>query len=234
MSTCVLLTGMLCDERIVAPQRQALASDHVTVVVNLQDCRMAHAVDRVRRTAGGPCHLVGFSLGGIVAMECAVRHPESVDRLVLIATNAGPPREPQRTAWRRWRELVGDGAFATAVSEINRAMLGSLSSPYVPLAAAMADAVGESGFMRQLQLQEDRGDLRPRLGQVRAPTTVICGERDPLCPPSMAERIRSEIPDAELHTLSDTGHLAPLERPRDINEILTSFLDGARHANHAM
>ncbi len=67
-------------------------------------------------------------------------------------------------------------------------------------------------------------DVRDRLGEVRAPALVIAGAEDPATPPSDAELLVREIPDAELLVVPGAAHLATAERPDVVNEAITRHL----------
>jgi pimeloyl-ACP methyl ester carboxylesterase len=69
-------------------------------------------------------------------------------------------------------------------------------------------------------------DLIPELGAVRAPTLVIAGRQDPATPPEHGERIASAVADARLEVVADARHLAAVEQPRAMTELIVGHLLG--------
>ena len=67
-------------------------------------------------------------------------------------------------------------------------------------------------------------DTAPRLASVDKPTLVVVGEQDPTTPVAASRAIAERIPGAVLHIVPDASHMAPLEKPTQVNEILQGFL----------
>lgn len=180
--------------------------------------------------------LVGHSLGAIVAMALAAAAPERVAGLCLVATNAKAPTDDQRDGWREWLAALDRG---TDARELQSGILSSLLGAEVVRARpdlvertlGMGDATGAEVLRAQLHLQLSRDDLRPRLPGIPAPTLVVSGLDDALCPPHFHTEIVSALPDARLVTL-DAGHLLPLERPQAFGSLVRSWSAQLAVADH--
>ncbi|MDI1444522.1 alpha/beta fold hydrolase [Polyangium sp. 6x1] len=178
--------------------------------------------------------LVGISMGGMIAQELAVRFPERLSRLMLIATWPGGDlaRKPEGAVLSELAALArgGDraasearlGAFYRAITgpsfvEKNRELLD------MAVAFALEGAPEEEGLMRQIQAIS-RFSIGDRLGDVRARTLVLHGDADPLIPFENGELIARRIPGAKLRALRGVGHLVPLEAPLETYGALLDFL----------
>jgi 3-oxoadipate enol-lactonase len=180
---------------------------------------------RIRRA-----HLLGISLGGMVAQEVAIEHPERVNRLVLAATTPGwpygHPMPPASTALmmstRRLepevalRRHVENALSATTVVErpelVERLIRHQKARPTDPKAWSALAAAGASytGGRRQTQIQ--------------APTLVLYGEDDTVVDPRNSKLLAERIPNATLVSFPGLGHLFFWEDPAAFVDALTRFL----------
>lgn len=172
-------------------------------------------------------HLVGISLGGMVAMWLAARHPERVDRLVVISTSAhlGPPE--------RWRERAArvraDGVEAIADDVVSRWFTpGFLARQPAEVAAVrrMLVATPAAGYAACCGAIE-RMDLTGDLPSIRAPTLAIAAADDASTPPEHLRRIAAAVPGARVVVLEDAAHLTTIERAGEVNALLLEHLGGA-------
>lgn len=169
-------------------------------------------------------HLLGHSMGGMVAQEMVYQAPERVDRLVLYAT--GPQGSiPGRfeTLARSRERLAQDGVQHTA-RRISAVWLRDqeASPAYEPL-AALACQASEQAAMAGLWAMEG-WDGRERLGAVHQPTLIVWGDRDRSYGWAQIEKLWREIPNTSLAVLPDCSHALHLERPALFHSILTEFL----------
>ena len=196
--------------------------------------------------------LVGNSMGGFISAEVAIKRPEKVEKLVLVSA-AGLTIEHQR------REPVLKALYATeSVAQFVIARLVGRSEEMVgrprgrrlamwfvsPLAEQLAPELiieqsrgaGKPGFLPALDALTDY-PIRDRLGDVRAPTLIVWGEKDLLVPVRDAYEFDELIPDSELVVYPGVGHVAMLEVPERFNADVRRFLSddrrerlGPRHA----
>jgi 3-oxoadipate enol-lactonase len=172
-------------------------------------------------------HVVGTSLGGMVAQEIALSHAARIDRLVLVCTTPGMQGfpMPQQTlqlmaeapglapdvALRRFVEnALAPDAPEALVDEIYRRRLESPPD----LAGWAAQAAAGSTF-----------DRLERLGEIGAPTLVVHGTADTVVDPQNASLLAEKIPAARVELLEDCGHLLMWERPDEFVAVVTEFLE---------
>jgi pimeloyl-ACP methyl ester carboxylesterase len=150
--------------------------------------------------------IAGHSLGGAIAARLASRHPDRVDRLVLVDA-AIRPRERHATA--RAADVVrtirqgSPGVAPMLVRDL-------LRSHPVSFAAAMVDAL--------------QTDWEPHLTRITAPTLVVWGEHDAITPLALGHGIAASVAGARLVTMLETGHNPMWERPEAFNAEVLRFL----------
>jgi pimeloyl-ACP methyl ester carboxylesterase len=171
---------------------------------------------------------VGFSLGGIVALEIARSSPERLLGLVLADTNAFADL-PERAAARLVQQVaVGAGQLARVVAEELKPNYLAPSnrdrSDILDLTMAMALELGPQVFKRQSEALRLRRDARGDLPLIASPALLLCGNEDPLCPPSWHLDMAKQIPAAECRVIPDAGHLLPLERPEEFSSAIVEWL----------
>ena len=173
----------------------------------------------------------GMSMGGMIAQELALRHPDRVRRLALGATFASWVRgrkPPFRTALDLLVMNLGR-RFATA-DRLARVLVSREFHAANPDATLAWIRRSEHASFRcsaaQLAAVLRHGTLR-RLARIRAPTLVITGSADRLVPPRNSEVLAAAIPGAKVVVLDGAGHVFPLEREEETVRALTEHFLGA-------
>ena len=172
--------------------------------------------------------IVGFSLGGTIAMRLAIDHPDRVDKLVLVATSSRVGRSA--ASWYRERlsmvnnedswlreTLDRDTAevYAQAPGELEEGLLIRRQSTADPRGYGNACAAMAALFAAPLD---------PELGHIPAPTLIVASDLDQHCPPKAAEIIHSGILGSRVEVLKGAGHAIPVERPRELAAAINKFL----------
>ena len=178
-------------------------------------------------------HLVGHSMGGMVAQEFIARHPARVKSLVLYATSPafGKPdgQWQQDFVKKRLQPLQAGGSMAEAVGQTMKNLLGDSPDPQAlqRIHASMADCSPETYRLSLQCLVTFEG--RANLPHISTPTLVLAGEKDTAAPAFVMEKMAAKIPDARYHCVAGAGHLLHLEQPPIFNQLVFDFL--AEHAS---
>ena len=172
-------------------------------------------------------HLAGVSMGGALAQQVALAHPDRVDSLVLMSTSPAVPAVPSRSelppmsdelrAWFAAEVPLPDWAERSAAIDYlvgyERQLEGAeyFDEAHVrALVERIVDRTNDMAASMTNHAVAEEGELaRGRLDQIAAPTLVIHGTADPLFPFGHAEALAREIPRAELLPLAGVGHQVP-------------------------
>ncbi|MEO7000478.1 MAG: alpha/beta fold hydrolase [Ktedonobacterales bacterium] len=248
--TVVLITGLASKRQGWRKQLPDFGQTYRTLVLDNRDIGDSDPVAEPYRTADqaddvaallrergiDSASVVGISMGGFIALELALRHPDLVEKLVLTSTSAGgrthvqpswnitmllllprlvPPflrPEPGAAAKRTYARIMASDYCAShpddweSIAEIAR------HNPQ-PVAA----------YRRQLAACQQH-DAASRLGEIHVPTLIIHGAVDPLIPPANGVYLAEHIPGARLILYPDTGHIPIVERATDYNRDVLAFL----------
>ncbi len=166
----------------------------------------------------GEAHIVGASMGGMIAQIVAIEHPERVKSLTSIMSTTGgralpgpkgkvlrallrPRPRDKALAVRRYMEmfrLIGGAGYPPTEAELLARVEGAVRRSYRP-----------DGFARQLIAIQTAPNRVLKLRGVRAPTLVLHGTHDPLVPLAGGEDTAANIPGARLRIVSGMGHFLP-------------------------
>jgi len=197
----------------------AMAGDVSSVAYTLSDMA-ADTVGLLDALGLASAHVVGVSMGGMIAQMLAAQHGRRVRALVSIMSSSGSRRLPQpdwrlRLALLRRPNARGDRAKAIAATF---AIYKRISSPgYPPDDTALRDQVARDvdrsyyppGLRRQLLAIMASGSRTSMLGRITAPTLILHGADDPLVPVAAAHDLQRRIPGAELEVFPGMGHDLP-------------------------
>lgn len=191
-------------------------------------------VDSMLADISTPITLCGWSLGAMLALHAAQRHPDQVARLILIGAT---PSFVQRSDWPHGMTPQALAEFADAVEadpntalkrfialfnqndvngrSIGRALAQALGTDQLPPTAVLAAG---------LALLRD-SDLRALAPQIAQPTLLLHGAHDPLMPLAAAEWLAAALPQARLEVLPDAAHAPFLSDPARCAALITDFID---------
>jgi proline iminopeptidase len=198
-------------------------------------------MEALRRHLGlGPIVSIGTSYGGMVAMAHAARHPDAVSHLVLIVTAAHGGFIQRAQAIVRERgtpeqqavcETLWNGAFRS-VEEMRHyyAVMGPMYAQHhdpvegtgsrgraIYSPDALNRAFGPEGFLRHF-------DLRPELGRITAPTLIMAGRHDWICPVEFSEEIHRLIPRSDLRVFEHSSHSIRADEPEGMTDAILGFV----------
>jgi 3-oxoadipate enol-lactonase len=239
----LLIAGFACDHTIWALVLPALAARYRVITFDnrgIGQSSGSETVTSIRQMAEdsvalldviglGPVHVAGHSMGGLIAQELALAHPQRVQSLSLLSTCARIDERGKAItdSWAELPRLVDAAtmnrlllpwmytrAFYAKPGAIERVIDRILAYPFPPTAEVIS---------RQCQAL---GKFQPsgELGDFNGPTGVFVGREDILTPVRLSEQLAKNIPNAELVILEETGHGMLIESPKQVADALLAFL----------
>ncbi|AMW18101.1 alpha/beta fold hydrolase [Mycobacteroides chelonae] len=195
-----------------------------------EDC--AHSIEQILDTLGiERAHIVGNSWGGMIGGTFAALHPGRAGASVLMNATASRANMRQTVEFRMLTEIVRLlGRFREPLTtRAVKAFVGPTimrERPQVEQAirAELRDLNVDSVYWAVNSVVPARPDQRELFGRISTPILVVAGREDPTFPVAETELMAEAIPGAEFVIMENTGHLAALERPDEVNALIDEFL----------
>lgn len=180
----------------------------------------------IEHTGTGPAHLVGISVGGMIAQTFALQRQDLVRSLSLVATLCTFSDAVRAILRERARVSREGGMSVIAPLSLQRWFPEAFRArrPDVMDRATKSLLRQDAEFHASMWDMIASLDLEARLPSLSCPTMVVAGAEDPNAPPAAARQIAGLIPGSELHELAGAGHFPPIELTDAFNELLVDFL----------
>lgn len=242
-SPLVLLSGFAADLQTWTFHRDALAAEHRLILLDNRGAGRSPTADAPPSTASlardvrdvlshlgiARASVLGHSLGGAIAQELALGHPEVVERLILVSSFAHGASLPLEVL-ERWRRALAHGVDEQVMAQ--QVLPWVYSEAYLAHPHRVRAIVGflranrfppsDAGMQSQLTALVGH-DTVERLSQIQAPTLVVCGTSDRLTPLALSREIADKIPGSRLTTLASAGHICMLEQVDAFTEAVLDF-----------
>jgi len=185
---------------------------------------MARDIARLLRNLGvARAHMVGLSLGGMVAQQLALDSPVVVASLVLADTLAGAPAGAEALMRDALRFIEESSMAAIAEARITNAFSDRVDPTMRDYLIDQVARNDKAAYVRAARAAFGFNS-RERLGEISVPTLVIVGEDDRVTPPVCSEELAAGIRGARLARIPGGGHITSMEFPREFNRALADFL----------
>ena len=175
------------------------------------------------------CHFVGLSMGGIVGMRLAIKHPDLIKSLVLIGTSADPEPSENFGRYKRLNFIARWFGLKPVANQVMSIMFGQKF-----LCDANKDELKEKwrqvlinnnriGISRAVNGVVNRQGIFEQLYKIVSPTLIMVGDQDVATVTHKSERMKACIKNSKLIIIEDAGHTASVEEPQAINVALQNF-----------
>ena len=238
--TLVLLHGVGLDHTMWEPTAALLAGAFDVVAPDLPGhgarspapagVTLADLADGVVEQVPPGSHLVGFSLGALVAQHLARYQPELVATLTSVSSVCQRTPEEREAVLDRMRAAEVDFP-ASAAASLHRWYDGTgVGHGQVRRTEATLLANDPAGFLHCYRVFATADtEIGPELGRIAVPALAVTGEQDPGSTPEMAYRLAEAMPDCRAVVVPETRHMLPIERPRAFVDCLTTFIGEYAH-----
>lgn len=238
--TVVLLHGVGLDHTMWEPVATRLTGDFEVVAPDLPGhggrspapagVTLADLADGVVAQIPPGAHLVGFSLGALVAQRLARYRPELVSTLTSVSSVCRRTPEERAAVLGRLRAAEADFP-ASAAASVSRWYDGTAVDPeQVRRTEATLLANDPDGFLRCYRVFATAdAEIGPELDRITVPALAVTGEHDPGSTPEMAHRLADAMPNCRAVVVPGARHMLPVERAGELVDCLTTFVGEYAH-----
>ncbi|MBA4863838.1 alpha/beta fold hydrolase [Streptomyces sp. PSKA54] len=238
--TVVLLHGVGLDHTMWEPTAELLADRFTVITPDLpghgtrppvgDGVTLADLADGVVGEIPAGSHLVGFSLGALVAQHVALHHPELVATLTSVSSVCQRTAEERASVLDRLRTAEADFTASAAASLKRWYADTDVGSDRVARTEAtlLSNDVGSFLNCYRVFASAD-ADLAPDLAAIAVRALAVTGEHDPGSTPEMTHRLAAALPDCRAVVIPRARHMLPVERPEAFVDSLTTFIGERAH-----
>lgn len=190
------------------------------------------AIRLIESQDAGPCHFVGLSMGGMVAMRIAIKRPDLLKSVVLISTTPEATPDDVRKGYSVLAFLGRWFGFGVLSKKIAPMMFGKdfMDDPArADECARWTKAIGSNsrkGASRTIKALGDSQDISAGLANIDMPVLYIAGAQEAALPKGVAEATQAKISGCQLVTIPKAGHSSTIEQPEAVNAALDAFYAG--------
>ena len=232
MSHILLLPGLACDHAVWAHQARRLAQ---IATVQSPDYGSSDSIKKMAEAvllrAPSSFAIAGHSMGGRVAFEIVRRVPDRVTGLALLDTAyrpfaGGDHGERERATRLRLVDIARSQGMRAMARDWVQNMVHPSRLSDMPLMDSIIEMFARKTpeiFAGQIKALLERPDARPVLSAIRCPTLVLCGREDSWSTLSTHKEIAARVPRSRLAVIENCGHMAPMERPKQVTAALVDW-----------
>ncbi|MFN2463918.1 MAG: alpha/beta fold hydrolase [Candidatus Dormibacteria bacterium] len=240
----LLVHGLLFSGDSWREQVSALAQDYNCITVDLRGQHRSETTpdltgydlwNQVEDVHGlieqlgvAPVHYVGLSMGGMIGMRLALRHPGDLRDMVLLDTAADGEEPEKAERYAAMRHVMRKGELDAVLPALPPVFF---SDDYVAQRGDLVEGWFDSlrqgnadGFALASQAVDERDDITEQLGTITAPTLVLHGTEDVPIPVEKGEAIAAAIPGARLELIAGAGHQSNMDHPTEVTSLLREWL----------
>ncbi len=224
----VMIPGTLCDERIFAKQAKFFKRRCNVIQVNYKDLHnLKDWPQKLLAKLPKNFSVVGFSLGGIWALELLRQEPQRINRIALIASNAEASNRKSifrsKKMWAQWKAY----GHVSVIDTASRLYFhhDSKLKKHLPLLKNMAAKTSPHVAKLTFEWAAKRPSGHEAISKYERPILLVSGEKDTLCPKQSQIKITQANSLTKWIELPRCGHFIPLEHPKKLNQFLQDWLN---------
>jgi len=229
MSKIILISGYMCDERIWKPTIEIFKNNYDLIIPSLKKYKtVKEAAFGIQKKLDINTSIIGFSMGGFIALELAIKYPEFIDKLVIVSSNA---RSISKTRQKRLYKYFIDSnqknfanLFYKTHFNLSFSKKNLENEKYQNDYYSMTKSLGYQTFKNQTNLILNRPKQLQNLFKIKSKTLIINSANDKLSSMTMSVELKKKIKNSKIKTIKNSSHFVMMEKPKVFNKALLDFI----------
>jgi pimeloyl-ACP methyl ester carboxylesterase len=190
-------------------------------------------VELIRKLECNPCHIIGFSMGGFVALRLAIQRPDLLRSLILVDTTANPMPKGEIFQFRLLGFMARWIGFRSILNQVMPLMFSDLflnDPEKIDLRDKWKQYIlknNRKGAALAVKGVISRDGVFGHLDTISMPSLIIVGDQDKLVDPQDSMKMHEKISKSNFYIIPNAGHMTPVESPEAVNTAILDFLDKA-------
>ena len=219
----------MCNKTIWDAQIPILKKKYSVSISSLRNiATVDDAVQKIINKNTKKFSVIGFSMGGFIAIKLAIEYPEILDKLVLIGTNARHISQKRKLLLEKSLTTLNKNNFAKLFYQKNYSSYFSdkdlKNTSYQNTVYSMAKQLGYKTFLNQTNLIVNRPNQLTKLNKIVSKTLIIRGKNDKLSSKIMNDELNKKIKYSMYTEIKNSSHFVMIEKPKIFNKIVSNFL----------
>ena len=219
----------MCNKTIWDAQIPILKKKYSVSISSLRNiATVDDAVQKIINKNTKKFSVIGFSMGGFIAIKLAIEYPEKLDKLVLIGTNARHISQKRKLLLEKSLTTLNKNNFAKLFYQKNYSSYFSdkdlKNTSYQNTVYSMAKQLGYKTFLNQTNLIVNRPNQLTKLNKIVSKTLIIRGKNDKLSSNIMNDELNKKIKYSMYTEIKNSSHFVMIEKPKIFNKIVSNFL----------
>ncbi len=220
--------------RVVAPDLRGFGTSTIEAISAKTGIEMVDYADDVRQLLDQleytkPVILVGFSMGGYIALQFLAKYAQRVRALVMVDSRASAdPPAVQAARFSMAENVEGWGAGHVAEMMLPKLVGRSTMERHPEVVVEIESIISRTNPIAIAAAQRGmahRPDMSHVLARLEIPTLCLVGAEDAITPPDTMQAMTDAMPNASLTVIEGAGHMTPMENPSAFNDALSQFLE---------
>lgn len=223
------IPGTMCDARLWEKIAEHLGDDLALAHVAVERCADLPSMQKQIAIAAQEGHLLGFSMGGYLALDYAVKHPQKLKSLIIMGSSAKGLTAAELQRRQQMVEMF-EAAPNLRYNGMSRKQLQQFlgqealqDDAITQLVLNMERGLGKEVFLTQLKVTSARENLMKSLCHITCPVLILGAYDDQKVPFYALEAMAEALPHATLVGITQSGHMLPLEQPQQVAEAIAAF-----------
>lgn len=230
MKTIVLIPGYMCDGTIWKSLKTKLESKKYKVIIPelKQGKTIKEFAQHTLKLLPEKFIVVGFSMGGFVALNLAIYHPKKIQKLILVGSNGRSISKSRKTLLTRSLNEFNNKNYIEklSINNLNSYFLkkNKNNKRYTKIINLMAENLGYACFKSQTNAIIERPNLLEKLQKIKVKSLIISGSQDKMSSREMNIELKNQIKNSDLSFIPYASHFVMFEQSEKFNKAIISWL----------